>query len=112
MLNTLSKKEARAIFVKFLLENNCLRQFVACYRAYHKCDSSPDYIIDKVITRTKSTGYDFTDILSRISISFDWMDDNVVSACRKIDRMDCAIYWSKINKKFQSFNTHGKIVGE
>ena len=103
---------ARASLIRFLLKNNCFYDFIACYRAYHKCNSSPDYIIDKVIIRTKSTRSDFTDILSSTSISFYWMDDNVVSACRKIDRVDCAIYWSKINSKFKSFNTHGKIVGE
>lgn len=110
--NQIGFRMARASLIRFLLRNNCFYDFIACYRAYHKCDSSPDYIIDKVIIRTKSTGSYFTDILSRISISFDWMDDNVVSACRKIDRMDCAIYWAEINSKFQSFNTYGKIVGE
>ena len=110
--NQIGFRMARASLIRFLLRNNCFYDFIACYRAYHKCDSSPDYIIDKVIIRTKSTGHDFTDILNRISISFDWTDDNVVSACRKIDKYDCAMYWSKINSKFKSFNTHGKIVGE
>lgn len=117
MRKTLSKKEARAIFIKFLMENNCLQNFIICYKAYNKCDMTPKEIMDKIINNASRCNYYFDDIFDKISISFDWVDKSVEEVMRNMYYHDKVYwqYWSNINKKFKmkcSNKEYGKIVGE
>jgi len=104
MLNTLSKKEARAIFVKFLLENNCLRQYVACYNAFRKKELAPSEVIDRTIDYVQKIPFSFYEIFRYSSTSFFWYHSCVVDTMRDCFLCnDSADYWRRIRDKFEMY---------
>ena len=104
MLNTFSKKEARAIFVKFLLENNCLRQYVACYNAFRKEELTPSEVIDRTIDYIQKIPFSFYEIFRYSSTSFFWYHPYVVDTMRDCFLCDdSADYWRKIRDKFEMY---------
>ena len=73
--NYITPKEARRLFTKFLMENNCLMEYIVCYRYFNSLPKdlcSPSWIIDDVIHKLRRDRRQIGFALENIATSFEW----------------------------------------
>lgn len=99
----ITNKEAKARLIKFLMTNNCLREYINCYKFYNHTDLTPSEIFDKVIDRLGVYGYTLGSAIYMIELSFEWkgvcdvlcpMHNVAVNCCYSYN------YWIKISELF------------
>jgi hypothetical protein len=82
----ISTKECRRLFIKFLLKNNCLKKYVACYNADKESDLKAEEVIDRTIAKLSETHYYDGGRLKSIfeygDISFHWYNYSVICCMR------------------------------
>ena len=94
----ISTKEARVLFAKFLMEKNCLTQYLACFKHAHAeySKSSPREIMVATIDRAikyYGDNANLGQILNKIPISFSWFEvDNFMKS--NFNEED---YWMEIS---------------
>lgn len=99
--NYITPKKARAIFIKFLMENNCLMEYIICYRGqYHRENYTPSQIFDTVIDKLSENGGRFA--VALLNASFGWASSyrDLYKICNK--KLSCEYayqYWNKLNGK-------------
>ena len=87
----LSRKQAKFILARFLMENNVLWEFVKCYKYQHP--SAREYTSNEVLLSSIRDSKDcFFDLFNYRNTSFAW--DEVA----KISN----IKWNRIHRKWQS----------
>ena len=100
----ISNKAAKEIFSKFLMANNCLREFIVCYKYCNNLDSTPSEICDRVINtlcfRLLPLGNAFSNILA----SFHW-ESSFPVLCPMLgvpkNKERAYTYWIGISRKFK-----------
>lgn len=99
--NYITPKEARAIFIKFLMENNCLMEYIICYRGqYHRENYTPSQVFDNVIDKLNEHGGRFA--VALLNASFGWASSyrDLYKICNK--KLSCEYayqYWNKLSEK-------------
>lgn len=87
----LSRKQAKFILARFLMENNVFGEFVKCYKYQHP--SAKEYTSNEVlISCIKSSRDCFFDLFNYRDISFAWYRVANISYVK----------WDKIHHKWQS----------
>lgn len=87
----LSKKQAKFILARFLMENNILKEFVKCYK--HQHPFAKEYTSNEVLIRCIRDCKDcFFDLFNYRGISFAWYEVAKISN----------IKWDRIHDKWQS----------
>jgi len=101
----ITPKEAKATFIKFLMSNNCYREYVECYKnnyqSTEKKHFTPSQIFDYVITQIIN-GHGRRLRVALIYCSFSWSYSSIV-LCRMHNKakFDSYSYWAKLNYKFE-----------
>lgn len=87
----LSRKQAKFIFAKFLMENNVLLEFVKCYK--HQHPSAREYTSNEVLLSSiESSKHCFFDLFNYRDTSFAWYEVAKISD----------VNWDRIHHKWQS----------
>lgn len=97
----ITPKEARAIFIKFLMENNCLMEYIICYRGqYHRENYTPSQVFDTVIDRLSKDGGRFD--VALLNASFGWASSSRELCKIRNKKLSCDYafqYWNKLSGK-------------
>lgn len=109
--NYLTQKEARKLFTKFLMENNCLIEYIVCYRYYNELlaeNYSPSWIIDDVINKLRRDGRAIGLALENIGTSFEWCKcQEVMCNLHGVSSLDfdryAYNYWYLFSKKLYKY---------
>ena len=109
-----TNKEARRLFVKFLLKNNCLKQYILCYRAQNGKKLTSKEIIDKTIhsldTSTHCSSKFLFSIFEWGDISFNWYNDDVRDVMKNKYSVFAPGFWERIYDKFMNEYKYYKLV--
>lgn len=113
----ISKKEARALFVKFLMENNCLKQYIVCFKDFnqnHKNKTASE-VIDITMDRLVGQRINILgQIFNKIRVSFEW--PSVCKPMREVfgitDFMDAINFWSKLSTKLEGLYNNTFIADD
>ena len=99
--NYITPKKARAIFIKFLMENNCYKEYIICYRGqYDRENYTPSQVFDTVINKLNKNCWGLA--LALLYASFGWASSSreLCKICNKKLSCDYAYrYWDKLSKK-------------
>lgn len=99
--NYITPKKARAIFIKFLMENNCLMEYIICYRGqYNRGNYTPSQIFDTVINKLNNFGGRFA--VALLNASFGWSASSRELCKISNKKLSCDYayqYWNKLNGK-------------
>lgn len=96
------RKLAVALVIKFLLQNNCLREFVDAWKYEKRRNISTKEIIESCVNVIYNSDMSLTDLFSSTIASFSWI--------RAESELGQKIVWHEINKKWFSMipNIHIK----
>lgn len=111
----ISTKECRRLFIKFLLKNNCLKKYIACYNADKESDLKAEEVIDRTIAKLSEThhygGGRLMSIFEYGDISFHWYNHNVIYCMRdKFQIENAPDYWRDIFDKFRNEYCDYKLI--
>lgn len=99
--NYITPKKARAIFIKFLMENNCYKEYVICYRGqYDRKNYTPSQIFDTVINKLNNYGGWFA--VALLDASFGWSASSRELCKISNKKLSCDYayqYWDKLSRK-------------
>lgn len=88
------RKLAVALVIKFLLQNNCLREFVDAWKYEKRRNISTKEIIESCVNVIYTNGMSLTNLFSSILASFSWATAET--------ELRQKIVWHEINKKWYS----------
>ena len=95
----ITPKKARAIFIKFLMENNCLIEYIICYRGqYHRENYTPSQVFDTVINKLNKDGGRFA--VALLNASFGWASSSRELCKIRNEKLGCDYayqYWNKLS---------------
>ena len=98
-----TQKEARAIFIKFLMENNCYKDYIICYKGqFDRAWYTPSRIFDNVIEKVRLSKSSLGNTL--LYWSFGWATsgkDLCPRHSKMIDDNYGDKYWRSIDKKLR-----------
>lgn len=107
--NYITPKKARAIFIKFLMENNCYKEYVICYRGqYNRKNYTPSQIFDTVINKLGDYGGRLS--VALLCASFGWASSSRDLYKINNKKLGCEYayqYWDKLSikliKKYEGY---------
>jgi hypothetical protein len=111
-----STKECRRLFIKFLLKNNCLKKYIACYNADKETNLRPEEVIDRTIAKLSETAHYYNggrlmSIFEFGDISFHWYNHSVIYCMRdKFQIENGPHYWADICDKFRNEYCDYKLI--
>ena len=99
--NYITPKKARVIFIKFLMENNCYKEYIICYRGqYARKKYTPSQIFDNVINKLNECNGRFA--VALLNASFGWASsyrDLYKISNKKLSCEYAYQYWNKLSEK-------------
>lgn len=76
--DTISKKQAKSLILKFLKENNCLKEYVDAFRNYNGREITIEEIIEYGVEILFRKGYTLNRLFSHVPSSFSWTNAEIV----------------------------------
>lgn len=93
--DTISKKQAKSLILKFLKENNCLKEYVNAWRNYNGREITIKEIIEYGVEILYRKRYPLNRLFTHVPSSFSWTTAELVLRHPRN-------FWQKINIKWKN----------